>query len=77
MYPILREVATSWQVIAITVALILYLNLVFYVAKAYKRPKFTKMNINLKLKRKKTDVKAPEEAASDSASTDDLGIDDD
>jgi len=36
---LLKQVITSWQVIAITVALLLYLNLVFYVSRSHNRPK--------------------------------------
>lgn len=39
---ILKQVITSWQVIAVTIGLVLYLNIVFYVSKAYHVPKFTK-----------------------------------
>ncbi|MDR0495328.1 MAG: hypothetical protein LBG95_06860 [Treponema sp.] len=35
---LLLQVVTSWQVIAITVALVLYIYLVNYVARSYHRP---------------------------------------
>jgi len=35
----LKEVIFSWQVLAVTVVIVLYLNIVFYTAKSYHRPK--------------------------------------
>jgi hypothetical protein len=37
---LIKQVVLSWQVIAVSVALILYLSLVFYVARLYHRPHF-------------------------------------
>jgi hypothetical protein len=48
---LLTEVISSWQVIAITVALVLYLNIVFYAARAYHRPR-KKLSERIKFKRK-------------------------
>ena len=71
---LLKEVISSWQVIAITIALILYLNIVFYVSRAYHRPR-VKLSERIKFK-KKAKAEAPagdvEEAESDS--NDDLGL---
>jgi hypothetical protein len=36
---LLKQVIISWQVIAVSVALVLYLFLVSYVARTYKRPR--------------------------------------
>jgi len=36
---LLIQVIKSWQVIAITIALIFYLNIVFYVSKVHHRPR--------------------------------------
>jgi hypothetical protein len=37
---LLTEIVKSWQVIAVTVALFIYLRIISSVAKAYRRPKF-------------------------------------
>jgi hypothetical protein len=37
---LLSQVITSWQVIAVTVALVLYIYLVNYAARRYRRPRF-------------------------------------
>jgi hypothetical protein len=39
------KVLTSWQVIAVSIALILFLNLVFYTARAYHSPRVKKVKI--------------------------------
>jgi hypothetical protein len=36
---LLKQVITSWQVIAVSVALVLYIFLVSYVARTYQRPR--------------------------------------
>jgi cell division protein FtsW (lipid II flippase) len=40
MLGLIKQVVLSWQVIAVTVILIVYLSLVFYVARLYHRPRF-------------------------------------
>ena len=39
---ILLQVITSWQVIAVTLALVLFIYLVNYVARSYHRPRLSK-----------------------------------
>jgi len=39
VFSLLKEVITSWQVIVATVVIILYLNIVFYASRAYRRPR--------------------------------------
>jgi len=58
---LLIEVITSWQVIGITIALLLFLKVVFNAAKAYRRPK-TKAAGKMKFKFRK-----PKSNAGDSA----------
>ena len=69
------QVITSWQVIAITVALVLYLSLVFYVAKVrrvrgpdYRKPKKPKKAPPL--------TPAPEAGSLDQTDDEELGITD-
>jgi hypothetical protein len=70
VFALLSEVISSWQVIAITVALVLYLNIVFYVARAYHRPR-RKLSERIKFKRKSKPA-AGEEAVT--GSSDELGL---
>jgi hypothetical protein len=74
--PLLREVITSWQVIAVTIALIFYLNIVFYVSRTYHRPRF-KLSGKIKFKKKpKPDAVLPVQK-SEEDSGDDLGLEED
>jgi hypothetical protein len=41
VFKILIKVVTSWQVIVVTVALIIYISLVSYVARLYHKPGFS------------------------------------
>ena len=54
------QVITTWQVLAVTVVLILYMYLVGYVARTYHRPHFVS-----KSKPKKVKAKAQPQAADD------------
>lgn len=80
MYPegifnLIKLVVTSWQVIFITVAIVLYLNIVFYVSRYYRTPKISSITGKLNFKRKKSEevpaASGPEEVAS---SNDELGL---
>jgi hypothetical protein len=76
MFALLKEVILSWQVIAITVALVIYLNIVFYTARSYRRPRMIK-KAKPNSKKAKSEPAAetgPEEAGSDLNSTDELGL---
>jgi hypothetical protein len=39
LFLLIKQVVLSWQVIGVTVVLIVYLTLVFYVARLYNRPR--------------------------------------
>ena len=69
VFEILGQVLTSWQVLATTIVLILFLNIVFYVARSYRRPK----SLREKKIKFKASKKAPAEAAI-SSEKDDLGL---
>jgi flagellar biosynthesis/type III secretory pathway M-ring protein FliF/YscJ len=74
--PLLLQVIKSWQVIAVTVAIVLYMFLVSYVARTYHRPRAVSKN---KPQKKKTAAAvaaaAPEEVVSSSADTnEELGL---
>jgi flagellar biosynthesis/type III secretory pathway M-ring protein FliF/YscJ len=63
-------VISSWQVIVVIIALVLYLMLVFYVARLYRRPK----TFSLASKQKKQKpVKTPETEINEEEN-DDLGL---
>jgi hypothetical protein len=67
---LLKEVVTSWQVIAVSVALVLYMFLVAYVARTYKRPRS-----HLLLGKTKRGVAAPAgEPDIETSDSDDLGL---
>jgi hypothetical protein len=73
MIALLTEVVTSWQVIAITVALVLYLNIVFYVSRAYHRPR-VKLSERIKIKKKAKPEAAAGTGDAETDSNDDLGL---
>jgi hypothetical protein len=78
MYPdglssLLKEVITSWQVIAVTVALVMYMFLVFYVARAYHRPRVKGIRIKIR-KTKPVEKAGPEEVEGGGDSNDELGL---
>jgi len=66
---LLAQVITSWQVLAVTVVLIIYVFLVNYVARTHSRRRFSMPKIKKK-KSSKTQVPAPEAASED----DELGL---
>jgi hypothetical protein len=79
MYPdgifaLLKEVIFSWHVIVITIALVIYMNIVFYVAKSYRRPRIKRVRV------KKTRTSKPKEEITDFTDddnpNDELGLDD-
>jgi len=78
---LLKQVISSWQVIFITIALVLYIFIINYVARSYHPPRnFKKISFNLKPKKAKP---AAEPQAGDeddiiaSSSNDDLGLEED
>ena len=74
MSDVLKMVISSWQVIAVTVALVLYLFIVFYVAKAYRRPRMSPIKIKLRRSKSAETAGGPEEAGSGGDSNEDLGL---
>lgn len=72
---LLKEVITSWQVIAVTVVLILYLNIVLYAARAYHAPRLSNRISFKRKKPKQDDILAPSDSdSSDSSANDELGL---
>jgi len=76
LFGLIKQVVTSWQVIATTVVLIIFLNIVFYVTRTYRRPISIK-KISFKRKKKAEPVAAvsgPEEAPSGASANEELGL---
>jgi len=72
-FELLTQIIKSWQVIAVSVALILYLNIVSYVSRGYHPPRRKKVKIKSK-KAAPAPAEGPEESASGSNSNDELGL---
>jgi hypothetical protein len=78
VFQIVKQVIASWQVIVVTLAIVVYFFLVSRAARRYNRPKSSKKpkgNLFKKKKAKNADASvSPNAADSDSGSTDELGI---
>jgi len=70
----LGKLLSSWQVIAITLALLIYFKLVFYVANA-RRTRSYDFSSTARVKQKKE--KKVKEKSKDSSDTDELGLSED
>ena len=71
MFSYLLKVITSWQIIAVTICLIIYFTLVSYVARLY-HPGHSGLSFDAKPKKKKEKTAA--EALPESSDEEDLGI---
>jgi hypothetical protein len=73
---LVKEVLTSWQVIVVSIVLILYLSLVFYTAKSYHRPRVARPKKPKKTKEPAAAAPAAEahEEAEAATSNDELGL---
>ena len=74
-FELLGQIIKSWQVIAVTVALVIYMYIVSYVSRSYHRPRVKKISF----RRRKQKVEAapqagPEETESSNNSNDELGL---
>ena len=72
---LLVQVITSWQVIAVTVALVLYVRIVSYVAKEYHKPR-TSLKSKIRRRRAQKAPPGPEEVvtAPGASVNDQLGL---
>lgn len=74
---VIKEVLTSWQVIVVTLVIIIYLSIVSYVSRRYRRPRTMKFgNVNI-FKKKAPKSAILHEIHNDMPSTDtndDLGL---
>jgi flagellar biosynthesis/type III secretory pathway M-ring protein FliF/YscJ len=72
---LLLQVLKSWQVIAITLAIILYMTLVSYVARTHHRPRASKSKAKAKKQKSAAAAAGPEETGgSGSSVNDELGL---
>jgi hypothetical protein len=71
---LLGQVITSWQVLAVTVGFIFYVNIVTYVAREHYRPPKAKKTRVRKNKVKMPPTSGPEEAETGSSTNDELGL---
>jgi hypothetical protein len=70
MLKLFAGVIGSWQVIAVTIALVFYLMLVFYVARLHHKPKI----FSLASKKKKQKPEKVPETTMSTEESDDLGL---
>ena len=77
MFEVIKQVLLSWQVIAVTVGLILFLQIVFYFARRYHRPiSMPKIKIKKRIKaEKKAEVQEDDTIITND--NDDLGLQED
>jgi positive regulator of sigma E activity len=79
LFNIIKQVLSSWQVIAVTLAIVIYFSIVSYAARRHyrrspvKKAK-TKVNLFKKKKPKADAVNVTEESSIDSNAVDELGI---
>ena len=75
---LLKQVVTSWQVIAVTIAMVLYLQLVFLASRKRRGPsKIHKMSAKpakAKAKKEQPAAGAPEEAGAGKSTNEELGL---
>ena len=69
---LLPQVLTSWQVLVVTVVLVLYMFLINYVARTYHRPRFVSRSKPQKKEKKKK--AAPVRVSEDEDSNEALGL---
>jgi len=72
---LLKQVITSWQVIAVTIGIILYLNLVFFVTRGNRNPlKIHRMSAKNKPAKKENKPEVLEESGAGKSANEELGL---
>ena len=71
---LVKKVVMSWQVIAVTVAIVIYFFIVSYTARTYHRPKSSKKPKTKPPKKSKADAAPVLEGSEGSGGSDELGI---
>jgi flagellar biosynthesis/type III secretory pathway M-ring protein FliF/YscJ len=71
---LLKQVITSWQVIAVTIAIVIYISIVSSVARTRRRPHLALKKPKAKKKKAASTAEGPEEVTTGSNSNDELGL---
>jgi hypothetical protein len=71
---LLGQVITSWQVIVVTIAIVIYISIVSSVARSRRRLHLAPKKIKPKKKKAASAVEGPEEVTTGSNSNDELGL---
>jgi len=75
MFQIILQVITSWQVIVITIAILIYIMIVNNAAKSYRRPRTSSKKVKTSKQKEAAAVQgSPEEAIAKGDSNEDLGL---
>jgi len=75
---LLKQVILSWQVLVVTIALVLYIFVVNYVARRYHAPrKMKKISFNFKKAKPAANAAGTEDEITTSHDDDDLGLEED
>jgi hypothetical protein len=78
LFSLIKEVISSWEVIAVTLALLLFLKIVFYASASYRRPiKIKKISFKKKKSKPESEAVNPEESQDEDSSNDELGLKED
>jgi hypothetical protein len=71
---LLIQVVTSWQVIAVTIALILFISIVNYVSRMYRMPKAPKIKPGKRRSKSSLNSEMPEESSGGATVNEQLGL---
>ena len=73
-FDLLAQLIKSWQVIVVSVALVIYIYIVSYVARSYHRPRVRKVKVKPKKVKSEPVEAGPEETESGPDTNDELGL---
>jgi len=75
LYALIKDVISSWEVIAVTLAMLLFIKIVFYVSSSYRKPIAIKKMIKKKKPKPEPAAAAnPEESQGGDSSNNELGL---
>jgi hypothetical protein len=77
LYALIKDVISSWEVIVVTLAMLLFLKIVFYVSSSYRKPIAIKKMIKKKKPKPEPAAAAavnPEESQGGDSSNSELGL---
>jgi len=76
-FELLKEILKSWQVIAVTIGLVIYISIVNHVSKSYRHPKVKRVKVKKEKKVKSAEPVIHEEGDEEESShnsNDELGL---